>query len=75
MDIVEAIVSALDELHLAQDSYRELEAEQRQASSRATAALNRLNTAQKRVDEHLNRLKENAPTSTDWKREKGRYVA
>lgn len=66
-DIKGAVERALAELDAAHAHHAECEAENRATSSRLTSAVNRLNQAQKTVDEQIARLKkERAPWNTDW---------
>jgi exonuclease VII small subunit len=63
-----AIVDAVAELEKAGAEFDLAQSSLREASSRDTAARNRLNQAQKKVDEVVAAFRKAAPRDTDWAR-------
>ena len=59
---------ALRELEGATKEHEEAQRITGEARSRETAAVNRLNAAQKRVDEFVAGMKKSAPRDSDWGR-------
>jgi len=62
---------ALAELLAAQQHHEETAQAARVASSNAVSACNRLNIAQKKIDELIAALKKSSPNGSDWARNKG----
>ncbi len=65
------LADAMAKLAAATQDYESARERERLASSEETAAHNRLNQAQRKVDEVLAGLKKIAPRDTDWTRVKG----
>lgn len=55
-----------EELRLATEALKDAEVLERQARHAATTARNRLNAAQKAIDNALQRMKAQAPRDSDW---------
>lgn len=60
------------ELGLAKEAHNSASIEESHAGNRATDALNRLNTAQQKMDAWLAAQKKDAPHDSDWARDKRR---
>ncbi len=65
------ISDALAELKSAGDELTRAQERTAQARSTETGALNRVNRAQKRVDELISKLKQEAVRDTSWKQTRG----
>jgi len=52
----------------AQEDYEAATTKKKEASCEQTSCLNRLNSAQKALDEGVKALKDQSPRDTDWKR-------
>lgn len=65
---MEDMKQALIELNQATEEHKEAERITAEARSLECTALNRLNSAQKRVDELVNGMKKSAPRDSDWGR-------
>lgn len=63
-----------EELAKAHDAYTQAEKEESVARGVRTEALNRLNRAQKAVDESMEQLRKDAPRETDWKQHERRGI-
>lgn len=74
MKIPTPFEAALAELDEATQRYNELAKIADDAYKAKTAAINRLNTAQKKFDELVRDLKSTAPRSSDWNQPKGERV-
>ena len=65
---MEEMKQALIELNQATEEHKETERITEAARSRECTALNRLNAAQKRVDDLVSVMKKGAPRDSDWGR-------
>lgn len=72
MSVEKTVADLFSELEKATEEHKDAERAESQARSVLTAATNRLNAAQKAVDEHMAKLRKAAPWNTDWKRTDGK---
>ncbi len=67
MSVEKTVAELFSELEKATEQHKDAELAESQARSVLTDAVNRLNRAQKSVDEHMAKLRKAAPWNTDWK--------
>ncbi len=72
MAVEKKVAELFAELEAATEQHKDAERAESQARSVLTDATNRLNQAQKAVDEHMKKLRSSAPWNTDWKRTNGK---
>jgi len=72
MAVEKKVAELFAELEAAIEQHKDAERAESQARSVLTDATNRLNRAQKAVDEHMKKLRSSAPWNTDWKRTDGK---
>lgn len=72
MSVEKKVADLFSELEAALAKHKDAEMAENQARSVLTDATNRLNQAQKAVDEHMKKLRSSAPWNTDWKRTDGK---
>lgn len=63
-----ALADAMTEYHDAREALVRAEGEARAASMKETAARNRVNDAQKKIDTILDELRKSAPRDSNWQR-------
>jgi hypothetical protein len=69
------VAALFKELEAAMALHKEAERAESAARSVMCDATNRLNRAQKAVDDHVRSLKANAPWNTDWRSQRDKGVA